>query len=357
MSTLGNATREKIHLIKWSESPQLLNRLIELNERGLSHDDIAKQIFVDRLDGNYSEIINEIPNRNQIKNAIEFARNKAANLSEKVVPDRLPYYSKYRKYIEGDEILEKNSALLSTTLEKSKLTILGLADIHVPFTDETKLQKAIDLNRTADLVVLAGDTMDQYSCSRWRKRKNVPLEVELDGTVRLLEYLSETFPAVVVLPGNHDNRAIKKIHEVVSPELFFLFEEEGPLGLLTRGFNNVWYHPEWYYQVGDTVFTHAERSSSYEGRPAVLTAEFFLVKGWAKRLAMPDIRVVVQAHTHQVSATYREDLKMFECGTLAQVMEYTLDSSAIMRPPLNGCVRIVQNNGVSDFIESREFYL
>lgn len=344
-------------MIKWSENPKLLAKLLELDARGFTQDEIAKQIFIDRLDGDYADVVSEIPTRGQIKNAVEYAKQKANFLSDKIVPDRLPYYNKYRSRIEGAESIAKDTTLLSSIIEKKKRTILGIADIHVPFTDETKLQKAVELNRSADLVVIAGDTMDQYSCSRWRKRKYVPLDIELDQTIRVLEYLSETFPAVVVLPGNHDNRAIKKIQELVSPDLFFLFEEEGPLGLLTRAFPNVFYHPDWYYQIGDTVFTHAERSSSYEGRPAVLTAEFFLVKGWAKRMNMPEIRVVVQAHTHQVSSVYREDLKMMECGTLAKTMEYTLDSSAIMRPPLNGCVRIVQEDGKSDFIESREFYL
>jgi hypothetical protein len=111
----------------------------------------------------------------------------------------------------------------------------------------------------------------------------------------------------------------------------------------------------------DTDVAHAERSSAIEGRPAVLLGDFFATKGWAKRLNLPDIRVFVQAHTHQVSCVYREDVKYFESGCLvdweSDGAEYTLDSTAFMRPPMNGFVSLVQYRGRTEFNESREYVL
>jgi predicted phosphodiesterase len=341
-----------VFAIQWSKHPSLLKRLIELDTRGYSAPEIGLIIYKQ-----YPDLILASPTRDQVKNALVYAKQRLPFLDKKFIPDTMPYYNKYIKQIRGDDVVAKNTALLSDTLSSQRRKILVIADIHVPFTDEGKLQKAVDLHRSADIVVIAGDVMDMYGCSRHRKRMSVPHELEVDRTVRFLEYISETFPMTVVLPGNHDKRPMKKIQDVVPPELFYLFEDNDTLSLLTRPFSNIMFHNDWFYQIGDAVFTHAERSSSIEGRPAVLTADFFLVKGWAKRLKMDPIRVVVQAHTHQVSSVYREDLKMMECGCLAQVMEYTTDSSAVMRPPMNGCVSLMQYNGLTDFNESREWVL
>lgn len=338
--------------VQWSKHPIIMKRLLELDAMNLLQAEMADIIYQE-----FPEILPDRPTRDQVKNALARAREKAPAITKKFIPDTMPYYNKYREQIEGREKVKKNDKLLSEILQLKKRKMFVISDIHVPFTDEVKLQRAIDLNRTADICIIAGDVMDMYGCSRHRKRKSVPHEVELDRTVRLFELLSETFPIVVVLHGNHDDRPIKKIRDVVPPELFYLFESGGPLELLSRPFSNVFFIDDWYFQIGDAVMAHAERSSTVEGRPAVMLAEFFLVKGWAKRLSMPDIRVVVQAHTHQVSAVYREGLKMLECGCMAEVMEYTLDSSAVMRPPMNGCVSIVQYDGISDFNQTREYVL
>lgn len=337
--------------IKWSQYPDILRYLLELEARNFTQPEIARQVVK-----YYPEIISEVPTRNQIKNALEYARAKAAYLVDRPVASIMPYYDRYRDVIEGVKTIEKDVSVLQSINEKERRKVFVISDIHVPFTDEQKLQKAVELNRSADIVIVAGDIMDMYSVSRHRLTKSVPIEVELDNTVRLLEYLSQEFPAVVVLPGNHDTRPLKKIQDLLPSSLLFLFQED-TLGLLTRPFSNVFYHNDWWYQLGDAIFAHAEISSSIEGRPPIRLSEWFLQKGWAKRLGLPEIRCVVLGHTHQVSTVYREDLKLFECGCLAQIMEYTMQPSAVMRPPMNGCVSLVQYNGKTDFNESREWIL
>lgn len=337
--------------IAWSEFPDVNKRLLELDARGYKQVTIGSIIFKE-----YPTVFTQIPTRNAVKNALAAAREKAVYLRQSPVAQIMPYYDKYRPYIEGVKSIEKNIALLETILAKPRRKILVLSDIHVPFTDEQKLQKAIDLNRTADMVILGGDVMDMYGCSRHRKRKSVPHEVEIDNTVRLLEYLSKTFPWVRVIRGNHDTRPLKKVQDVLPADLLYLVDEE-PLDKLTKPFSNVEYLADWWTQIGDMIVAHAERSSTVEGRPAVLLAEFFNVKGWQKRLNLGDVRLFIQAHTHQISSVYREDVKMMECGCMAQVMEYTLDSTAMMRPPMNGCIIVTQDHGVTDFNETREFVL
>jgi predicted MPP superfamily phosphohydrolase len=306
-------------VFKWTDYPELDKALLEWSEHKYTQEVMAKRLATD-----FPELFPIPPTRNQVKNALATAKEKVRNLSHSPIADIAPYYHKYEAQIKGVVHVEKDYSLLESILEKPKRKVLVLSDIHVPFTDEQKLQKAIDLNRTADLVVLAGDTMDGYGCSRHRKRMNIPHEVEIDNTVRLVEYLSSIFPWVKILKGNHDARYMKKIQDSLPADLLYLFDEE-PLDLIVKPFANVEYINEWWVQIGDAIIAHAERSSSYEGRPAVLLSEFFTVKGWAKRLNLTELRVFVQAHTHQVSSVYREGLKMMECGCLTQPQEYTFD--------------------------------
>jgi hypothetical protein len=342
---------DEYDIIRWSQYPEILNRLLELEAFRYTQPEMAQAIKQE-----YPEQVKRLPTRDQIKNALAYARVRAEYIKDRPRAQIMPYYDKYRDLIEGVTQIEKDFALLESILAKPKRKVFVISDIHVPFTDEEKLQKAIDLNRTADMVIIGGDVMDMYGCSRHRKRKSVPHEVEVDNTVRLIEYLSQLFPWVRIIKGNHDSRAMKKVQDSIPSELLYLVDNE-PLGLIVRAFENVEYIDDWWTQIGDAIIAHAERSSSIEGRPATLLGDFFTHKGWAKRLGIMPPRVFVQAHTHQVSTVYREDTKYFECGCLATVMEYTLDSTAFMRPPMNGFVSLVQYNGHTDFNQSREYVL
>lgn len=337
--------------IRWRDHPDVLNTMLELNARRYTQNEIAAH-----LRKTFPEVFPRIPTRNQVKNALAYAKSRAEYLRDKPVTDIMPYFNHYSKEIEGLINIEKDTTLQQQILAKPKRKICVISDIHIPFTNEEKLQQAIDLNRTADILVVAGDVMDMYSCMRHRMKKNIPIEVELDNTVRFFEYISNIFPIVYVLPGNHDTRAMKKVQDLLPSQLLFLVDND-ILPLLARPFSNIFYHDDWWLQIGDTIFAHAEISSQYEGRPPVVLSEWFGKRGWGKRLGLSEIRCVVQAHTHQVASVYREDLKMFECGCMAQVMDYVLDPKAFMRPPLNGCVSLLQENGRTNFNESREFVL
>ena len=339
--------------ITWLDKPHILKRLLELDaQETVTQPEMAIIIYRE-----FPEDFLTVPTRDQVKNALASAREKSEYLADLPIAQIMPYYSKYESIIQGDETVEKDTATLQSILSKSKRKVCVISDLHIPFSDEEKLQKAIDLNRSADILVIAGDVLEMYGTSKWRKRKYVPHFTELDNGVRVLEYLSKLFPIIYVLRGNHDARPMKKVFDILPAELYYLLKSEDTLGMLIRPFSNVFYVDDWVFQIGDALIAHAERSSAIDGKPPVLTAEFFLHKGWAKRMSMGEIRLIVQAHTHQISSMYREDLKMMECGAMCQTLEYTYDPSASMRPPQNGFVSITQYNGITNFNETREFLL
>lgn len=337
--------------MNWSRHPELYKTLLELQSKKYTQTLMASRLAVE-----FPDLFSSPPTRNMVKNALASAREQAKYLKNSPIADPTPYITKYKEYLTGDTLVQKNTETLNRILNKSKRKILVISDIHLPFVDEEKLQKAVDLNRTADMVVIAGDLLDGYSISRWRKELDVPFQQEIDHGLRFLEYLANTFPWVRIIHGNHDDRAMKMIRDALPPALLFLVDSD-PLNFITRPFENVEYVDNWYTQIGDCVIAHQERSSSYEGRPAVLLSDFFETKGWQRRLGMDEIRTYITGHTHQVAATYKEDRKFIEVGCMAKIMNYALDSKAVMRPPLNGFVTLIQNDGLSDFNETREYIL
>jgi predicted phosphodiesterase len=338
-------------MIQWSKQPKLYSTLLEWDSKGYTQGLMAK-----RLAAEFPEVFPYVPTRDMIKNALARAKESASYIADspKAVPT--PYIEKYIQQLKGDDIVEKNASILSEILAKPVRKILVISDLHIPFVDEEKFQKVIDQNRTADICLIAGDFLDGYSLSRWRLDSDLPFQHELDNGIRYLEYISKVFPWTRVIRGNHDERAVKKIRDLIPPSLLFLVDQD-PLAYITRPFENIEYEDSWWTVLGDALIAHQERSSTYEGRPAVLLQDFFRNKGWHTRLDLPQINVYITGHTHQVSTVYKEGLKMMETGCLANVMKYALDSHAFMRPPMNGYVNLVQENGITNWNESREWII
>lgn len=327
----------------------LRNRLLELDAQRLNQPEIA-QILSTELGFHIS--------RDQVKNAIARTKETADYLAHRPIAQPTPYLAKYEDELKGLTHIDKTYSILEDILENNKRKVLIISDVHVPFESQENLQKVVDLNRTADMLIIAGDFLDLYSCSRHRKKFNMPHEIELDRAVRVLEYLSSTFPWVRIIRGNHDERAIKKVRDLLPSDLLYLVENE-PLDILVRPFSNVEYVDNWWTQVGDAIIAHQERSSTTEGKPGIYLMDFFLDKGWAERMKLdPFPRVFVTGHTHQISSMYpRPGVKVFESGSITETQDYTMEAGAYMRPPLAGFVTLTQQNGVTEFNTSREHVL
>lgn len=107
-------------------------------------------------------------------------------------------------------------------LKSKKVGILS--DIHIPFQDNKALTTALEkcFDEKVDTILLNGDTMDFYKCSRWAKnpsKKNIVDEFRLTAT--FINDLKLWFPKckIVFKYGNHDDR-LELFIQQKAPELW-----------------------------------------------------------------------------------------------------------------------------------------
>lgn len=331
-------------MILWETKPELDKRLLELEAQGLTQTEIAQQL---------SETFDFVISRDSVKNRL--ARMPRENIADSPLTEIMPYFRHFESVIRGSETAPKKIDLKAyfESLGRGKKRALVLSDLHIPFQDEARLQKAVDLGRGCDLVIRS-DTADMYAISRFIKEFNIPLEVELDGIVRNNEYLSRVFEGVPIidLQSNHTSRVAKAIQMPTSLE--FLVKVD-ILDALARPFANIFAHDTWFIQVLDSIFTHAEVNSKVPGKPVVDTYEWFVHRG--HRLGVKPFRTLVQGHTHKMVAIMEGDTKLFEAGCLCLEMPYTKRDTKYMRVQNPGCVIITWEDGRSVLNQCREYAL
>jgi hypothetical protein len=247
--------------------------------------------------------------------------------------------------------------LMGLALSDYRVEILHISDLHVDQHDEELLDQVLRRHASADLVVIAGDFLDIYAYSRFDKLKNRPIEGELENGVRLLEHISANFPHVVVIQSNHLDRVARSIS--VPTGLQFLVEPN-LMRHLARPFRNVHTVEEFYVQIGDAIFSHADYTSGLAPQSALQVHKSLAAKTAVGYTDLRPWRVLVQAHTHRVGCTVTGGVKLIESGCLARLpLDYTTTAKSMRfsEPQANGYAVVVQRNGVSLVNECREHYL
>lgn len=332
-------------MIDWSWGKTARLKELMTAPEGYSESQIAG-ILTEEFDEHFS--------RDAVHNKLIRLRN-FRTLLDKPVTDMMPYYTKYKDMLENgygaDKIIEVEKNQIYFEILKEQLKILHLGDLHIPFQDDNQIQLAMNRNATADLVVTT-EIIDCYSISRFNRNFAVPFYVEVDNTIRYFEAISETFPLVLVMAGNHDKRISKQFMKGVPDELLFLVKEN-LLRVLAKPFKNIIVSDRPILQVNDIVFTHAEYFSKIDLK-AGMNARQFLVE-WGETLDLRPYRTVVQSHTHMLGSTYRGGgLKVFESGCLCKVPDYAV-VGFYSKPQTNGYLTLVQRNGITDFNMCRDY--
>lgn len=92
--------------------------------------------------------------------------------------------------------------------------VMVCSDLHVPYHSMSAVEHMCD---TASLfnvtkLVIAGDLLHVDSLSRFEQyQPEISLHDELREACSLLDFLESTFEAIVVIPGNHDQRVAKAL--------------------------------------------------------------------------------------------------------------------------------------------------
>jgi len=272
-------------MINWT-----FDKIARLQELVCSPEEYSESQIASILTKEFEETFS----RDAVHNKI--LRLNLRELIDKPITDFKPYYNKYRDIIEGEGEVQKvfnvSENQVAIKIPKDRLKILHLGDLHIPFQNDEQVQIAINRNRTADIVV-AVEMSDCYSISRFNKNLSVPFEVEIDNIVRYYEYLSETFPLIFVVSGNHEKRINKSFFKGVPPSLLFLVKTN-MMRLLARPFPNIIVFDRPIIQINDAIFTHAEYFSKIDLKSGI-NAYNFLAE-WKKTLDLDDYSLVVQSH-------------------------------------------------------------
>lgn len=342
----------------WEQVPRLDLRLLELNAslehlaNGERHQEIAKVLTEE-----FSSTVGMRFTADKVRNRLARVRYQEFAQDDPFV--LMPRFEHHRAVITGQEeipaklVRGKTMDETLVDLRVGRRRILCLSDLHIPFLDYQALDKAIVNNLTADLVIINGDVFDAFSLSTFLRDRDVPIYEELEQTVRFFERISGQYPEAFILVtiGNHEQRVYKRTLPVLPAGLEFLANAD-LLAILARPFPNIVAIGDWFVQVGSAIFAHSASASSIDARAAVDTLEWFTQH--RDVLGLESFNLVVQAHSHRVSVTYRYNGKAIESGCLCLPQSYAR-TTRTKRPQQQGYVTVYQQNGVSDLVNSREY--
>lgn len=249
--------------------------------------------------------------------------------------------------------------------------IVIASDFHAPFHHQEYVAELFERERDADLLIVGGDLQDFYSVSRFTKFEHVPFEEEMAAVVLLLEQMSERFPRVLIVEGNHDRpRFEKQLRERLSEEMVKVVEylAGGSLSVIkaaAKRFPNIEiasnkvdgrYDVGWFAQVNDLIVSHMEKFSRVPGSTLRGVEEWF--SDYERVLGLQPWNVVVQAHTHQLGwFPFHADKLLVESGCLCRTHGYQLTPRAGGRPQRQGYVVLEQIDGKTDRNSVRPVWL
>lgn len=276
-------------------------------------------------------------------------------------PVYTPYFNKYLDiFTNKKEPPEKKFAIDGNVINdlSERLKILKIGDTHIPFENDKYIQLAVNRNLTSNYIVI-DEIMDCYSMSKFPKKHNIPFEVEIDRTVRLYEYLSNSFSnsMIILLNTNHSDRVKKKYSDI--PGSLRFLTNTNINEVLTRPFPNIIAHNEWFIEINDAIFCHCERiSNAYLTRMGSAVKSFAFFTDWFEVLGLNPFNCIAQGHTHQVNVSYERGggCKIMETGCMCRPMDYPVDK-AYGRPQVSGYGVVVQEYGVTNVELTREYAL
>lgn len=250
----------------------------------------------------------------------------------------------------------------ATTGEHTRNKILVVPDVHAPFHEAEMFAEMVARESDADKVICIGDISDAYALSTFTQYRSMPFNEEWASVTTVVQALSENFPSVEILIGNHDARLEKRLRERLSEDMIdaVKYLSNGvlcPMTALARRFPNVTIarhevpngeSVDWFTTCGDAWFGHPEKFSRTPGTALRAVEEWIADNEMA--LGLSRYRAIFLGHTHAYSQfLWRSGMMLIEVGCLAQTQNYMLKPKIGGRPQRRGYVTFYQDaNGVTD---------
>jgi len=295
-----------------------------------------------------AEILSEEFGRAVTKNAVHGKIWRNDIFTSLAPTTHMPLYTKYKDSIHDCKI---SNDLTDLDLSGKK-KILHLSDLHVPFHNRSALESAVNMHATADILVVS-EIADMSSQSSFVDLDSIPLHVEIEEIINVLEFLSKSFKTIVVIESNHDFRLARRFAKALPEELQLLVDEFNIIQLLSRPFNNIFVVRNWWVQIGDAIFCHGSKASSVSMK-TVCELDYYFKDNFSDLGVRIPYGVIVQAHTHHLGVVYKPRLKLFESGMMCQLREWYTNKPTKTQW-VTGCVVVEMLDGVSILNKCREY--
>ena len=277
-----------------------------------------------------------------------------------------PYRERLERIKEIQKLYKSESIVRSKgILDPSSIVtkILTLSDLHMPFSRDDIIMDIIEEHKDANVVLINGDLMEGYVYSTYEKAKRIAALHEYEAAIKFVGILSEIFPHVVLVSGNHDARPArslkkagfdKEASQLLRPDLLAriangeMLDDSG-LTLKKLGFDNVHYQAResWYCRIGKTIFCHPfSRIGSQPGFAAMKADNYF-----NHRYTTGEYDSIVVGHTHRIFKTITNSRLLIEQGSLTDLLGYSHGADmTYLNNAMNGYAVVYQDkDGNTDF--------
>lgn len=231
--------------------------------------------------------------------------------------------------------------------------IVIISDLHAHYVNWDYLRHLVENHaENTDRLVVGGDIYDGFGISRYARGNFLPLLREHEEVIKIFDYLSEHFPQIDVIGGNHDFRWERNVVSQIPMEarpfagepllvracrrdIWDQKEGEWIRGNGYPNINLIMYDKKvsWFWEYKGILVAHAERFQKKPGGVGEETIKFF------RRKLGINPKVVVNNHTHRLYMLYYPDVILIESGCMCNEAEYAdMNPSLKYSEQMNGYV-------------------
>jgi predicted phosphodiesterase len=243
-----------------------------------------------------------------------------------------------------------------------------ICDLHILFHDEEALQQCLSVKGDFDGCVIAGDLVDEYWISHFRKEGYVPHHKEVLAATTVIELLIKRFGRVLYCMGNHEDRRWKQLLESATP-VANLAEDKAPDIYKALEKTRNWFynemagidvHSNWWVTICNEriIISHPDRFMAVPGNAAKGVVEHFF--NHRKPYRLDNLDAMLMGHTHRLdNLKHRLGIWTCELPCMCGILPYQSGSRASSSGSIDTgfFVLTTHKDGALWFNESRAYLL